>query len=93
MIVQVAALLSRFRRKLLLVVLRRAAEGLSISDVTGVLDDYWWALVRYRLGELGRSDLGENTIRIIFTDVEGDAIDSITRDMRDMSRDVRVDRQ
>lgn len=69
-----------------------AEQRLSTADVTAVLHEYWWDLVRYRLAQLGKSDLGLNTVEMLFLSNEEEAVDSTHRDMRDQDRDVRGDR-
>lgn len=84
--------LGNFRRKFWRFVLDRARRGLPPADVTEVLEAYWWDLVRLRMAEIARSDLGLGTVELLFVDNEGDAVDGALRDLRDQEREVRRDR-
>ena len=72
--------------------MRQSSTRLTDADLVEVLDVCWWNLVRYRLKEIGQSDLGLNTVEMLFIDDEGNAVDDFHRDMRDAWRDVRSDR-
>ena len=81
--------LGNFRRKFWRWVLAQAQRRLPPEDVTACLEPYWWGVVRLRLAELARSDLGLNTVELLFVGDEGDGA---CRDLRDRDRDVRGDR-
>lgn len=72
--------------------MRTAGKRLEPIDAIEALDWIWWELVRYRLREVGNSDLGLNTVEMLMLDDEGNAVDDFHRDMRDLMRDVRGDR-
>lgn len=82
------------RNRFWLWLFKLSSSRVSEADRIAVLDKTWFRLVRFRLGEIRRSDLGEAFAHLILQDVnEGDLLtDAFGRDYRDEIRDVRVDR-
>lgn len=82
------------RNRFWLWLFKLSSSRVSESDRIAVLDKTWFRLVRFRLGEIRRSDLGEAFAHLILQDVnEGDLLtDAFGRDYRDEIRHVRVDR-
>jgi len=57
----------RFRRKFWLAIYRWSGKHLG-PEVMEYWDQHWWLLVKMRLIELGHSDLGMSTVKVLFYD-------------------------
>ena len=81
-----------FRRKFWRSLLGVVKNHVTHYDMAEVLDETWWALVQFRLSQLGQTPEGISVAGVIFLNNEGEAIGVWDRDVRDTERDIRGDR-